>query len=81
MKRFVYLLKQSLMRLTTALVVAELCIPAIPLRAADITIDTSVPVNQRPTLDRAQNGVTIINLSRTTAGGVSVNRFTEYNVG
>jgi filamentous hemagglutinin family protein len=80
MKRFVYLLKQSLMRLTTALVVAELCIPAIPLRAADITIDTSVPVNQRPTLDRAQNGVTIINLSRTTAGGVSVNRFTEYNV-
>ncbi len=80
MKSFVYLLKQSLMRLTTALVVAELCIPSIPLHAGDITIDTSVPVNQRPTLDRAQNGVTIINLSRTTAGGVSVNRFTEYNV-
>jgi len=77
MNRVKYILKQFLI----IVLVAELCIPAIPLHAGDIIIDSSVPVNQRPTLDRAQNGVVIVNLARTTAGGVSVNRFTEYNVG
>ncbi|HPS56679.1 MAG TPA: filamentous hemagglutinin N-terminal domain-containing protein, partial [Spirochaetota bacterium] len=77
MKRLKHLLKQLLI----SLLVAELCFPVLPLYSADITVDTSVPVNQRPTLDTAQNGVVIINLATTTAGGVSVNRFTEYNVG
>ncbi|NLV69083.1 MAG: filamentous hemagglutinin N-terminal domain-containing protein, partial [Spirochaetes bacterium] len=77
MKRIRSILKQLLI----TLLVAELCIPALPLYSADITVDTSVPVNERPTLDMAQNGVVIINLATTTNGGVSVNRFTEYNVG
>jgi filamentous hemagglutinin family protein len=77
MKRLKEILKQSLV----LILVGQMCTMTLPLYSADITVDTSVPVNQRPTLDMSRNGVTIVNLSTTTAGGVSVNRFTEYNVG
>jgi filamentous hemagglutinin family protein len=74
-------LKDILKQFLVLLLIGEMCTFAFPVNAADITIDTSVPAGNRPTIDKAQNGVTIINLSKTTAGGVSYNKFGNYNVG
>ena len=58
----------------------ELILSAFPVFAADITVDQNA-TGGKPTIDAAQNGVTFVNLAATTAGGVSHNKFTDFNVG
>jgi filamentous hemagglutinin len=45
-----------------------------------INADRSVP-GQRPVVNVSANGVPVVQISPPTAGGVSNNRFTDYNVG
>ena len=62
-----------------ALIVGELCILPNSILASDITVDQNIQVNG-PSVDKAQNGVTIINLARPNDNGVSHNKFENYNV-
>ncbi|HEY1405270.1 MAG TPA: filamentous hemagglutinin N-terminal domain-containing protein, partial [Spirochaetota bacterium] len=62
-------------------VVYEIVLSAVPVRAADIAVDATAPAANKPTIDVAQNGVPVVNLAAPTAGGVSHNKFENYNVG
>ncbi|MHA1549994.1 MAG: filamentous hemagglutinin N-terminal domain-containing protein, partial [Alphaproteobacteria bacterium] len=46
---------------------------------AQIVVDPNF--GNQPILDNAQNGVPIVNIVAPTAGGVSMNKFSEFNVG
>ncbi|MCE3232600.1 MAG: filamentous hemagglutinin family outer membrane protein [Rickettsiaceae bacterium] len=47
---------------------------------AQVVVDTSIAANA-PKLDVAPNGVPVVNIVSPTAGGVSKNTFTDFNVG
>ncbi len=73
-------LKEIFKQLLVLLLAGEMCTFALPpLYAADITVDTSAA--NKPTLDTAQNGVTVVNLATANSNGVSHNMFQNYNVG
>ena len=76
MKNLLRYLKQLLI----FVLIINLSILNVPLSGAEIVVDNRVPADQRPTIDRAPNGVPVINLSKTTNKGVSYNRFETYNV-
>ena len=59
--------------------VAQLAFPVPPAFALPIEVDPSNPMTNAPTLDKAQNGVDIVNVANP-AGGVSTNKFQDYNV-
>lgn len=48
--------------------------------SADIIVDKSTPTNQQPTVLTAANGVAQVNIQTATAGGVSRNSYTEFDV-
>ena len=72
------LLKKIIREILALVLIAELCVLPSAAIAADITVDTSV--SNKPTLDTAQNGVTIVNLATVNDNGESQNYFTDYNV-
>ncbi|TBW49083.1 filamentous hemagglutinin N-terminal domain-containing protein, partial [Marinobacter halodurans] len=49
--------------------------------AADLSVDASAPASQRPSLDRAGNNVPIVQITRPTDAGVSMNRYGQFNIG
>jgi filamentous hemagglutinin len=51
-----------------------------PSWAGGISIDSSAPINQQATLDQAQNGVPVVNISDPSQKGISSNKFSDYNV-
>ena len=73
--------KDPLKQFLVIILIVHMCTFTSPIHAADIIVDTTVPSGNRPTLDTAQNGVIIVNLSKPTSGGVSHNKFDNYNVG
>ncbi|HWV14976.1 MAG TPA: hemagglutinin repeat-containing protein [Cellvibrio sp.] len=48
--------------------------------SADIVVDKSAPADQHPTVLTAANGVTQVNIQTATAGGVSRNSYSEFDV-
>jgi len=49
--------------------------------AAGLTVDANAPVSQQPTLDHAGNNVPIVQITRPTGAGVSMNRYGNFNIG
>ena len=49
--------------------------------AAELSVDASAPASQRPTLDHAGNNVPIVQITRPTDAGVSMNRYGNFNIG
>mgnify|MGYP003134694695 FL=1 len=49
--------------------------------AADLSVDAGAPVSQRPTLDRAGNNVPVVQITRPSGAGVSMNRYGAFNIG
>lgn len=62
----------------TLLVAAGLLVP-VSSSWAQVVVDAGA-AGARPTLSGGVNGPQIVNIARPTAGGVSVNNFTSYNV-
>ncbi|MCL2154231.1 MAG: hemagglutinin repeat-containing protein [Leptospirales bacterium] len=60
--------------------IIALSILNVPINGAEIVVDKNTPIEQRPTIDKAPNGVPVINLAKTTNKGVSYNKFETYNV-
>lgn len=48
--------------------------------ADGIVVDSSAPASQRAGLDTTQNGVPVVNITAPSAGGVSRNNFSDFNV-
>ncbi len=71
---------QVFAHLLVVILIAEMSIFALPVSAAEgVVVDPNAPGN-KPTVDAAPNGVTLINLATTNSRGVSHNKFTDYNV-
>jgi filamentous hemagglutinin len=49
--------------------------------AADLSVDANAPASQQPILDRAGNNVPIVQITRPTGAGVSMNRYGNFNIG
>lgn len=49
--------------------------------AGGVTPDASAPAANRPGLETAPNGVPMVNIVAPTGGGLSRNKFTDFNVG
>lgn len=50
------------------------------LAAAQVIADGSAPVNQRPAIENAQNGVQVVQITAPSAAGVSRNQYLQFNV-
>src|SRR5690606_25110858 len=65
-------------------ITAWLCVSVLTLQplmvSAGVVVDKAAAAKNRPTLDRAANGVGIVNVARPNDKGVSHNVFTEFNV-
>ena len=53
----------------------------LPAYAQSIEVDQAAPASERPGLDTAPNGVPIVNITAPNGAGVSVNKFSNFNVG
>ena len=49
--------------------------------ASDLSVDANAPASQQPILDRAGNDVPIVQITRPTDAGVSMNRYGSFNIG
>ncbi|MBN2400761.1 MAG: hemagglutinin repeat-containing protein [Spirochaetes bacterium] len=73
------IIKQAFVQALVLVLIGELSILALPVFAVDgIAVDPNA--GNKPTVDAAPNGVTIVNLAETNSRGVSHNKFTDYNV-
>jgi filamentous hemagglutinin len=54
--------------------------PFVSYADGGIVVDGAAPASQRAGLDAAQNGVPVVNITAPSAGGVSRNSFTDFNV-
>ena len=56
--------------------------PIAPKQAfADLIADPSAPLGFRPSITSSGTGVPVVNITNPTAGGVSINKFSDFNVG
>jgi len=69
--------KRTLIYLIVILLVLE---PGIAAAAGGIIVAPGAPASKQPTLDAAPNGVTIINIVKPSASGLSHNQFDQFNV-
>ncbi|MCW9021381.1 MAG: ESPR-type extended signal peptide-containing protein, partial [Sedimenticola sp.] len=53
---------------------------AAPMAQADIVADSTAATGQRPEVTQAANGVTLVNIQRPGAAGVSHNLYHRFNV-
>jgi len=71
------------------LVLAQVMYPLAGIAPAHAQTQTQVslapspnaPAGQRPIIDAAQNGVPIVHIAPPSAGGVSRNQYSQFNVG
>lgn len=56
-------------------------VPFAQAQAARIVSDPTAPGNERPTVLAAPNGVPMVNITTPSAGGVSRNRYAQFDVG
>lgn len=69
-------------RLLTAASFAMASSPlAITALASDLIADPSAAIGFRPSITSSTSGVPVINITNPTPGGVSLNRFSHFNVG
>ena len=83
MERLFYRFKRGVDPMKRVLIyglVVQLAFPVPPAFALPIEVDPSNPMTNAPTLDKAQNGVDIVNIANPTRAGVSANKFRDYNV-
>ncbi|MFM7485008.1 MAG: filamentous hemagglutinin N-terminal domain-containing protein, partial [Burkholderiaceae bacterium] len=64
-----------------SVLVSVLSITLLPMSArAQIVPDTAAPANRQPIVNTASNGVPLINIQTPSAGGVSRNTFSQFDV-
>ena len=56
------------------------CLVWVTPGSAQVVVDPQAPSNQRPTLLTAGNGVPVVNIQTPSAGGVSRNTYTQFDV-
>lgn len=71
---------QSVKRVIAWLLIAGQLLPVQVYANAALVVDNTVP-GQRPILNAGGNGVPVVQVVPPNAGGVSHNRFNQYNVG
>ncbi|MCE2517815.1 MAG: filamentous hemagglutinin N-terminal domain-containing protein, partial [Alphaproteobacteria bacterium] len=60
---------------------ASFVMASSPALATDLIADPSASLSFRPSITSSSTGVPVINITNPTAGGVSLNRFSHFNVG
>ncbi|AQW86717.1 hemagglutinin domain-containing protein [Campylobacter pinnipediorum subsp. caledonicus] len=63
-----------------SVIISSMLIVQQGLLASSIDIDTNAPIKNRASLDKARNGVPIVNIVKPNNEGLSHNKFSNYNV-
>ena len=66
---------------TAASFAVSFILPTAPVVAADLIADPSASLGFRPSISSSSTGVPVINITNPSAGGVSLNKFSHFNVG
>src|SRR5690606_25115064 len=72
---------KSYVRPLSLLLALDLAFSPLVTAAAELVVDTQAPASQRPQLDQAGNGVPIVQITRPSEAGVSMNQFQQFNIG
>lgn len=66
--------------LTMGLMIVDPLVVPFVYAANPIEVDTNAPYERQATVGQAGNGITLVNVAGTSAGGVSRNDYTNFNV-